>query len=59
MEKNRIYDTVRESVSENYAERVKIEPSGMTLSLDAILNDCEEIMSRQEKQEPTCPEDTQ
>ncbi len=60
MAKDRIYAVPRGSVSDNYAQIVKTEPSGTTLSLDAILEDCETIMAKQENEEyPTDREDTQ
>jgi len=58
MAKNRIYDTAQETVSGNYIEKIKLEPSGMTLSLDVIIEDAEKIMQSQENQEHTSREDT-
>ena len=51
MSKMRIYDTERTYLNDQYLAQFRIDPSGVTLSLDAMVEHGERIMNKQEAEE--------
>jgi len=59
MAKDRVYDTERGNVSDDYAKRIKIDPSSLTVSLDEILYQSERLARKEEGNRINSSEDTQ